>query len=173
MRGLQRREDSAKGLSLPTHPCSLPLPSPAVWERITPWDVSAIGHLRVHRDSTMCWWISDTSHLPLRDNNNISAVLSLYPTEGMVFASYILLKPYQKTWVKTLNHMKMYQFLAISTQLHKKPGYSLWLLSSIWHLPPHYNFPLTHTEPSTSTPIISSAPYIFLHLVNFPSHIIS
>lgn len=46
-------------------------------------------------------------------------------------------------------------------------------LSSVWHLPPPCNFPLTHTEPSTSTPIISSSPYIFLHLVNFPSHTIS
>lgn len=38
------KRTEAKGLNLPTHPCSLSLPSPGVWERITPWDISAIGH---------------------------------------------------------------------------------------------------------------------------------
>lgn len=117
--GCCQKRTAAKGLHLPTHACSLPLPSPGVWDRITPWTFlplaisgltgTALGH---------AGGVSDSSHLPLRDKTSIRTAHSLYSTEGIVFVSYILLKPYQKTGVRTLNHLKMYQF---SCHFHTTP----------------------------------------------------
>lgn len=115
-----------------------------------------------------------------------SVLFNLYaPIEDMVFASY---SPTEATLSASfeLPTSESPQNLPVSCDWHFQAtpqearllpcdtaSHCCQLLPSGWHLPLHRTFPLTHTQASASMLIISLASYIFLHLINFPSHIIS